>query len=110
RRRAPAGPAAAAAAALSARLFAGLLARMGGGSERRHRRPVPAGRARHLRLPHRLLLAGAGAGSAESRARLDGQMCFRAEGLAQARSRVPGVATWITARGKESLRSWRSLR
>ena len=48
-------------------------ARLGSGPRRRHRRTLSAGRARSVRLPHRLLLAGAGAGSAESRARLDSQ-------------------------------------
>ena len=45
--------------------------------------PVPAGRARPVRLPPRLLLAGAGAGPVESRPRLDGQMRRGAEGLAE---------------------------
>ena len=45
--------------------------------------PVPAGRARPVRLSPRLLLAGAGAGPVESRARLDGQMRRGAEGLAE---------------------------
>ena len=55
------------------RLLARVLAGLGSGSHRRHRRAVPAGRARSVRLPHRLLLAGAGARPAQSRARLDGK-------------------------------------
>ena len=88
RRGAAAGRAAAAAraAAHSERLLAGLLAGLGSGSQRRHGGAVPAGRARPVRLPHGLLLAGAGARPAQSRARLDGQMRGGAEGLAQDRS------------------------
>ena len=51
-------------AAHPARLLVGVLAGLGGGPHRRHRRALPAGRARSVRLPRRLLLAGAGAGSA----------------------------------------------
>src|SRR5712671_6341228 len=50
---------------------------------------VPAGRARPVRLSHRLLLAGAGTRPVESRARLDGEMRRRPEGLAQDRSHFP---------------------
>ena len=53
------------AAAHPARLLAGVLAGLGSGSHRRHRGTVSAGRARSVRLPRRLLLAGAGAGSAQ---------------------------------------------
>src|SRR5262249_36215226 len=66
-----------------------LLAGLGGGSHRRHGRTVPAGRARSLRLPHRLLLACACAGPVEPRARLDVQVRGRAEGLAEDRSGGP---------------------
>ena len=92
RRRAPAGrPAATArAAAHSDRLLAGVFARLGSGPQRRHRGTVSAGRARSVRLPHGLLLAGAGARPAESRARLDGEMRRGAERLAQDRSDLPG--------------------
>ena len=82
--------AAARTAAHPERLFAGLLARLGSRSQRRHRRPVPAGRARSVRLPHGLLLAGAGARPVESLAGLDGEVRRRAEGLAQDRSDLPG--------------------
>src|SRR4029453_12228520 len=71
------------AAALSARLLARVLSRVGSRLDRRYRRPLSARRARHLRLPSRLLLAGAGARPAQSRARLDRQVRGGAEGLAQ---------------------------
>src|SRR5262249_3549371 len=58
-------------------------------SHRRHRGALSAGRTRPVRLPHRLLLAGAGARSAEPRARLDVEVRRRAEGLAQDRSHLP---------------------
>ena len=76
------------AAAHSARLLARVLAGLGGRFDGWHGRPVSAGRARHLRLPSRLLLAGACSRSAESCAELDEQVRGSAEGLAQARSRV----------------------
>src|SRR5436190_15584824 len=75
-------------------MFARLLAGMGSRSQRRHGGIVPAGRARSLRLPHGLLLAGAGARPVESRARLDREMRRGPEGLAQDRSRFP-----VTSRG-----------
>ena len=104
RRRAAAGRSAAAAgaAAHSHRLLAGVLARLGGRSQRRHGRPVPAGRARSVRLPHGLLLAGAGAGSVESRARLDGQVRGGAEGLAQDRPDLPGREEVAAARARRT--------
>src|SRR5438445_444540 len=75
---------------------------MGSGPDGRHRWTVPAGRTRSVRLPHRLLLAGAGAGSAEPRARLDGRVRGRAEGLAQDRSHLPVTTEarcmWTTIR------------
>src|ERR1700716_1864168 len=77
-------PPAPAAAALSTWLLAGVLARLGGRSERRYRGAVPAGRAGHFRLPRRLLLARASARPAQSLARLDGQVRVGAKGLAQA--------------------------
>ena len=75
-------------AAHSARLLDRVLAGMGSGSHGRHGRIVPAGRTRSLRLPHRLLLAGASARSAQSRAQLDEQLRRRAERLAQNRSGI----------------------
>ena len=83
-------------AAHSARLLAGVLAGMGSGSHRRHGRTVSAGRARHVRLPRRLLLARAGPRSAEPRARLDRQVRVRAKGLAQDRPRVSGMNAMLT--------------
>src|SRR5262245_56524378 len=62
---------------------------MGGGQERWHRGTLPAGRARSVRLPSGLLLAGAGAGPAQPRPRLDGPMRRCTKGLAQDRPRVP---------------------
>ena len=50
-----------------------------------------AGGTRPVRLPHGLLLAGAGARSAQSRARLDRQVRRGPEGLAQDRPGVPGM-------------------
>ena len=85
--------AAARGAAHPAGLLAGVLAGLGGRSRRRHRRAVLAGGARPVRLPHGLLLAGPRARSAQSRARLDGQVRRGPEGLAQDRPGVPGMRT-----------------
>ena len=74
--------AAAAGAAHPARLLDGVRAGLGSRSHRRHRRAVPAGRARPVRLPPRLLLARAGARPAEPRAGLDQEVRRRPEGLA----------------------------
>src|SRR5262249_35909300 len=76
-------------AAFPDRVLAGVLTGVGSGPVRRHRRALSAGRARYLRLPHRLLLAGAGAGPAQSRARLDRKVRRRAEGLAKAGLDLP---------------------
>ncbi len=97
RRGAAADRSAAPAAALSDRLLAGVLAGLGSGPHRRHRRAVPAGRARFVRLPHRLLLAGPGARPAQSRARLDEQVRRRPEGLAQDRPRFSREASHANA-------------
>src|SRR5436190_22454364 len=70
-------------------MFARLLAGMGSRSQRRHGGIVPAGRARSLRLPHGMLLAGAGARPVESRARLDREVRRGAKGLAKDRSDLP---------------------
>src|SRR5262245_18724062 len=64
---------------------------MGSRSQRRHGRSVPAGRTRSVRLPYGLLLAGAGARSVESRARLDREVRRGTEGLAEDRPRVSGL-------------------
>src|SRR5438309_1964437 len=69
-------------------MLASVLTRMGGGSERRHGGLVPAGGARPVRLPHRLLLARASSRPAQSRSRLDEQVRFRRKGLAQDRPRI----------------------
>ena len=73
----------------AARLLVRVLAGLGGRQQRRHGRAVPAGRARPVRLPSHLLLAGARAGSLQPRARLDGEVRVRAEGLAQDRPDLP---------------------
>src|SRR5689334_9021522 len=62
---------------------------MGGGPQRRHSRAVHASGARPVRLSRGVLLAGAGSGSIEPRTKLDFQMRFGAEGLAENR---PGVS------------------
>src|SRR5437660_299302 len=55
-------------------MLASVLARMGSRFRWRHRGPVPARRARSLRLLHHLLLAGAGSGSSQQLSGLDREM------------------------------------
>ena len=97
----------------SARLLVRLFAWMGGRQQRRHRRSLPAGRARSVRLPSHLLLAGARARSLQLRARLDREVRVGAEGLAQDRPDFPMSAlssrrAWLLHRGGR-LRSPRPL-
>ena len=96
RRAAAAAAAAAGRAAHSARLLDDFLAGLGSRSHGRHGRTLPAGRARPVRLPPRLLLAGAGARSAQPRAGLDEEVRRRAEGLAQDRPDLPVTAINVT--------------
>src|SRR5687768_5125106 len=70
-------------------MFDRVRARLGSGPHRRHRRVVSAGGTRSVRLSPRLLLARAGAGPAEPRARLDQEVRRRPEGLAPHRHHLP---------------------
>ena len=116
-RRPSAAAAAAAGPAHSARLLDAVLAGLGGGPHRRHRRALPAGRARSVRLPPRLLLAGAGARPAEPRARLDEEVRGGPERLAQDRHHLPVSERDASRRsshdcgvdaGRSALGCWRS--
>ena len=76
RRRAAAGRTAN-RAAHPARLLVRFLAWLGGRQQRRHGWPLPAGRARPVRLPPHVLLAGARARSVQLCARLDREVRIR---------------------------------
>src|SRR5688572_8675088 len=74
-------------------MFDRLRAWVGSGPHRRHRRPVPAGGTRLVRLPPWLFLARAGAGPVEPRPRLDQEVRGSPERLAPHRHHFPVMAT-----------------